>query len=284
MSAIFGNTTANNIKTPGVYSAVDDLDVTVNNKEVAIDKDGIALKLDILGTLIETDLSALGITSVGTGNTMSFIRLTALKAALDSVELPPNATTLKINDTLLCDDGVNQSTLNSTSITTGTVNYTTLNPPILPLPPTLVASFFNSAISGGTTTNIWYPICRSVTIREMTPAIGITIDAVSRDVTVPVDGNYYVSSQVTLTSVAMLATQYVGLKIERDRGGVLLNIISKLKLLPLDNEGLEQSIGGVLELLAGDKISVQYNANTATLAGAGTVSIAVGSSINIYKI
>ena len=192
------STICTNLKTPGVYSAVDDLDVTLNQKEVAIDKDGIALKLDILGTLVETDINALGVLSVGTGNTMPFARLTALKTALDAIELPPSATSLQVNDTILVTNGVDTTTVNSTSVTTGTLNYTTLNPPILPLPATPVASFFNSMVAGGTTTNIWYPISRGVMIREMTPAIGITIDATTRDVTVPEDGNYYVSSQVTI--------------------------------------------------------------------------------------
>ena len=118
----------------------------------------------------------------------------------------------------------------------------------------------------------------------MCPSVGITIDATTRDVTVPEDGNYYVSSQVTFASLAMLTNQYVGLRIVRDRGGLLLVIISKLQLLPLSNDGLEQSIGGVLALLAGDIISVQYNANTSAVGGSGTVSIATGSAINIYKI
>ena len=82
----------------------------------------------------------------------------------------------------------------------------------------------------------------------------------------------------------MLSNQYVGLKIVRNRGGVLLDIISKRQLLLLANDQLEQSIAGVIGLLAGDIISVQYNANTAGVGGAGTVSIAVGSAINIYKI
>ena len=125
---------------------------------------------------------------------------------------------------------------------------------------------------------------RGVLIREMCPAVGCVIDGTTRDVTVPEDGNYYVSSQVTFASSAMLTTQYVGLRIVRDRGGLLLIVISKLQLLPLSNDGLEQSIGGVLALLAGDIISVQYNANTSNVGGAGTVSIATGSAINIYKI
>lgn len=275
---------ANNMKTSGVYSAVLSLDESVNTREVAFDGDGFSMKRDILGTLIETDLTALGITTPATGGTMSFIRLTALKTALDAVELPPNATTLKLNDTLLCDDGVNQTTVNSTSVTTGTLNYTTLNPPILPLPATPVASFFNSVVAGGTTTNIWYPISRGALIRQMTPAIGITIDATTRDVTVPEDGNYYVSSQVTFGSLGLTNTQYVGLKIRRERGGVLLDITAKNSLLPYDNDELEQSIAGVIGLLAGDIISVMYNANTASVGGAGTVSVSVGSSLNIYKI
>tara|TARA_R110000824_G_scaffold36280_1_gene112925 strand:- start:84 stop:935 length:852 start_codon:yes stop_codon:yes gene_type:complete len=278
-------TVGSNFKCPNVYSAVDDLDETVNDKEVTFSGDGIALKQQILTLpLIETDINAVGILSVATGNTMSFLRLTALKTALDAVEIPPSATDFQVNDTILVTDGVDTTTVNSTSVTTGTLNYTTLNPAILPLPPTPVASFFNSVVAGGTTTNIWYPISRGALIREMCPSVGITIDATTRDVTVPEDGNYYVSSQVTFASLAMLTNQYVGLRIVRDRGGLLLVIISKLQLLPLSNDGLEQSIGGVLALLAGDIISVQYNANTSAVGGAGTVSIATGSAINIYKI
>jgi hypothetical protein len=275
---------ANNMKTPGVYSAVLSLDESVNTREVAFDGDGIALKRDLLGTLIETDLTAIGITTPASGGTMSFLRLTALKTALDAVELPPSATDFQVNDTILVTDGVDTTTVNSTSVTTGTLNYTTLNPPILPLPATPVASFFNSVVAGGTTTNIWYAICRGALIREMCPSFGITIDATTRDVTVPEDGNYYVSSQVTFGSLGLTNTQYVGLKILRDRGGVLLDITAKNSLLPFDNDELEQSIAGVIALLAGDIISVMYNANTAGVGGAGTVSVSVGSSLNIYKI
>ena len=275
---------ANNVKTEGIYSAVLSLDETVNTREVAFDGDGIALKRDLLGTVIETDLTAIGITTPVSGGNISFLRLTALKTALDAVEIPPSATDLQVNDTILVTDGVDTTTINQTSVTTGTLNYTTLNPAILPLPPSEVASFFNSVVAGGTTTNIWYPICRGALIREMTPAIDMIIDGTTRDITVPVDGNYYVSSQVTFASTAMLSNQYVGLKIVRDRGGVLLDIISKRQLLLLANDQLEQSIAGVIALLAGDIISVQYNANTSGLGGAGTVSIAVGSAINIYKI
>jgi hypothetical protein len=274
----------NNVRTEGVYSAVLSLDGTVNTREVLLDGDGIALKRDLLGTVIETDLTAIGITTPETGGTMSFLRLTALKTALDAVELPPTATDLQINDTILVTDGVDTTTINQTSVTTGTLNYTTLNPPILPLPATPVASFFNSVVGGGTTTNIWYPISRGVLISETTPAIDMIIDGTTRDVTVPVDGNYYVSSQVTFGSLGLINTQYVGLKIRRERGGVLLDITAKNSLFPYDNDELEQSIGAVIGLLAGDIISVMFNANTASVGGAGTVSISVGSSINIYKI
>lgn len=46
---------------------------------------------------------------------------------LIAVEEPPNATTLKVNSTVLCDDGSNQSVLNSTSLTTETVISSNFN-------------------------------------------------------------------------------------------------------------------------------------------------------------
>lgn len=66
------------------------------------------------GSVSDTLLSPLAITSPSTGDFMPFLRLTALKTALASVELPPNATTLKINNSLLIDDGPNNLTLTVT--------------------------------------------------------------------------------------------------------------------------------------------------------------------------
>ena len=64
---------------------------------------------------------------------------------------------------------------------------------------------------------------------------------------------------------------------------IIMSVL-KLRSVPFDNDELEQSIAGVIGLLAGDIISVQYNANTSGVGGAGTVSISAGSAINIYKI
>lgn len=66
------------------------------------------------GSPTDTLLTPLAITSPSTGDFMPFLRLTALKTALASVELPPNATTLKINNSLLIDDGPNNLTLTVT--------------------------------------------------------------------------------------------------------------------------------------------------------------------------
>ena len=63
------------------------------------------------GSISDTILSPLAITSPSTGDFMPFLRLTALKAALASVELPPNATTLQINNTLRIDNGPNNLSL-----------------------------------------------------------------------------------------------------------------------------------------------------------------------------
>lgn len=51
------------------------------------------------------------------GNQVPLTNLVLLPQVLASLDLPPNATTLKVEDTILLDDGVNTATLNPTSIT-----------------------------------------------------------------------------------------------------------------------------------------------------------------------
>lgn len=51
------------------------------------------------------------------GNQIPISNLVLLPQVLASLDLPPNATTLKVVDTILLDDGSNTSTINPTSIT-----------------------------------------------------------------------------------------------------------------------------------------------------------------------
>jgi hypothetical protein len=120
------NMKINNIISDGAISSVLDQNVVTNTKTISFDANGITLKRDLLTIPIETIITPLGITDVNTGNTITMDRLTFLPIGLASLEAPPNATTLKVNDTLLCDGGVANQT---TSVEDGkiTINNGTLN-------------------------------------------------------------------------------------------------------------------------------------------------------------
>ncbi len=99
-------------------------------KSCAIGRDGIRINYD-LDTITPKyfEMTKDGVVFQETGQptyTTGLGRLCAVQQAFQAVELPPNATTLKINDTLLCDAGVVNQT---TSITDGqiTINGTGLN-------------------------------------------------------------------------------------------------------------------------------------------------------------
>ena len=91
--------------------ALDDLDPLVNTKAIEVGSDGINLKQDILGTLIDTKLSPTVIQNVVSGDFISFERLILLKQALAAVEIPPNATTFQVNDTIRIDNGSSNNVL-----------------------------------------------------------------------------------------------------------------------------------------------------------------------------
>ncbi len=91
--------------------ALDDLDPLVNTKAIEVSSDGINLKQDILGTLIDTKLSPTVIQNVVSGDFISFERLILLKQALAAVEIPPNATTFQVNDTIRIDNGSSNNVL-----------------------------------------------------------------------------------------------------------------------------------------------------------------------------
>jgi len=96
------------------------------DKEIILSNQSLTLKRDLLTIPIETIITPLGITDTNTGNTITMDRLTFLPIGLASLEAPPNATTLKVNDTLLCDGLVANQT---TSVEDGkiTINNGTLN-------------------------------------------------------------------------------------------------------------------------------------------------------------
>jgi hypothetical protein len=104
-----------------------------NNDDPAVATTAIEINRDnshiILGRNLTTTPAYITISpnaiSDGTNST-NLTRLSALQTALAAVELPPNATTLKLNETLLCDAGIANQT---TSITDGqiTINGTGLN-------------------------------------------------------------------------------------------------------------------------------------------------------------
>ena len=108
------------------------------DKLLSISQDGVTIKLGLLSNIVETIISASGITDVNTGNVISMARLCYLPKGLAALEEPPNCKTLHIQDTLLVDkkDDINSTSINFDSIvltdgtTTNTINgtgYTTKN-------------------------------------------------------------------------------------------------------------------------------------------------------------
>jgi hypothetical protein len=79
-----------------------------NAKTFIMSDTGIQLDYDLLGTPKQFSISGGGINfQDGTNNyTTGLERLALVQTAFQAVELPPNATTLKINDTILVDAGV----------------------------------------------------------------------------------------------------------------------------------------------------------------------------------
>jgi hypothetical protein len=84
----------------------------------ALSHEGIGLEYDITGTKKTFTISPNGLTwSDGTStNTTGLERLSLVQQAFQAVQLPPNATTLQLNDTLLLTDGTNTNTLDTDSI------------------------------------------------------------------------------------------------------------------------------------------------------------------------
>jgi hypothetical protein len=123
-------------QTPIVF--VDNLDNETITKLISVSSDSITMKRNLLTSVIETKIDALGITDVNTGNTINMDKLTFLPTGLASLEAPPDNTTLNINHTLLATttttpttytsingiipsitltDGTNTTTITKTSIT-----------------------------------------------------------------------------------------------------------------------------------------------------------------------
>ena len=120
----------------------DSLDEISIDKIINMSSNGLTLKNNILTNIVETIITASGITDVNTGNVISMARLCYLPTGLAALEEPPNPSTLHIQDTLLVDktlDNVldpNSTSINYDSIvltdgtTTNTINkigYTTKN-------------------------------------------------------------------------------------------------------------------------------------------------------------
>jgi hypothetical protein len=87
-------------------------------KALKVGEEKLKLEYDIGGTMKTFQISSAGINwTDGTSNhTTGLERLALVQTAFQAVELPPNATTLKINDTILLTDGTNTTTINDTSI------------------------------------------------------------------------------------------------------------------------------------------------------------------------
>jgi hypothetical protein len=99
---------------PFVFSNIDttidpetEITTSVTTKETLLDFRGIELKYDLTSTPKQFSISDGGINfRDGTNNyTTGLERLALVQTAFQAVELPPNATTLKLNDTIVLDNG-----------------------------------------------------------------------------------------------------------------------------------------------------------------------------------
>ena len=119
-----------------------------NAKTFIMSDTGIQLDYDLLGTPKQFSISGGGINfQDGTNNyTTGLERLALVQTAFQAVELPPNATTLKINDTILVDAGV---ATQSTTIEDGkiTINNASVGGSANPL---LVLQNNNTTAGGAT--------------------------------------------------------------------------------------------------------------------------------------
>ncbi len=100
---------------------------TTGNTAITLSSNGLTLADDILTTPIIVEINQVGI--VNGGNTTTWNTLASLDQALASLKIPPNATTLEIENTLLATNGatnsisINASTPNIV-ITDGTITNT----------------------------------------------------------------------------------------------------------------------------------------------------------------
>jgi len=100
---------------------------TTGNTAITLSSNGLTLSDDILTTPVIVEINQVGI--VNGGNTTTWNTLASLDQALASLKIPPNATTLEIENTLLATNGatnsisINASTPNIV-ITDGTITNT----------------------------------------------------------------------------------------------------------------------------------------------------------------
>lgn len=277
------------------------------------------------GSLLDTILSPQAITSPSTGDVMPFLRLTALKSALDAVELPPNTTTLQIKNKLKLvnntggtsdiDSNINnhlelQSSndivLNPTGIidatgktlTCATLNYTSLNPPILSGFVPVIASRQIEQNTNSSVINTGINIlsvpspARQTLIHPDTNCSLVNAGTQSAGIRVNTSGSYKVEMYLTFdTSSGAGTNQYVGLQIGRGISYTPFTtpnpnsvITQKQNLLPNNNNKLEQSCGGVCELSAGEVVSFWFNPNSQSAGGAVAVSASIGTTCSVFRI
>jgi hypothetical protein len=88
------------------------------DKGIRVNTDGLKLEYDINTAIKSFQITSAGVnwTDGVSNHTTGLERLALVQTAFQAVELPPNATTLKINDTILLTDGTNTTTINDTSI------------------------------------------------------------------------------------------------------------------------------------------------------------------------
>lgn len=106
MSVIQPNTSYNileNTISQNAIQYVDSLDNSVD-KIISIASTGLTLKRDILTSVKETIITALDITDVSTGNSITMARLTYLPIGLQALTIPTDGTTCNFNDAIQLQD------------------------------------------------------------------------------------------------------------------------------------------------------------------------------------
>jgi hypothetical protein len=107
MSIIQPNSSYNIIENTISQNAIkfpDSLDDNTVDKIISIASNGLSFKQDILSTVKEAIITAVDITDVNTGNSITMARLCYLPIGLEALTIPSNSTTCNFNDAIQLQD------------------------------------------------------------------------------------------------------------------------------------------------------------------------------------